>query len=170
MSHPSIKQLRKALEELCKEWTGRVASFVHPILTEDNEECDDDSISPVKFIVYDTGLVYHIKWPYLEVKFVLTYLPKLHLLILGEHSTVFTLLSFMDGLYIDGLTKADVLSLNAPIVVSVPLNRVINKLEDSRGGKLFVVEDYPVTYSFNNVGKMNVDKSSSTLEIKYLIN
>lgn len=164
----AVKQLRRSLEELCKEWTGHVASFIHP--TEAELESDGDTnVLPATFIVVDNGSTYHIKWSYVGVKFILTYSPKLHLLILGEHRVSLSLLAVMDGLYIDGLIKADLLSFNTPIVVSVPLNIPISKIEDWRGGNTFLVEGHPIEYSINNVGHLSRDKSRSTIDFKTLI-
>lgn len=164
--HSAVKQLRKGLEELCKEWTGYAATFTVPTLIEIDWDAE---LSPSTFTVCDTGVAYHVSWNYLSIKFILTYSPKLHLLILGEHRAVLTLLSVMDGIYIDGLTKADILSLDTPVVLSVPLNVSISKLEDWRGGTSFVIEGYPISYSFSNANKMTCDKSHSTLDIKTLI-
>lgn len=159
--HPSIKQLRKTVEELCLVWTGHRAVFVHP--TKEESEDEEWQEMPQTFTVFDTSNAYHIKWPYLEVKFVLTYQPKLHLLILGNHRNVMGLLANIDGLYIDGLTRADILSLETPVVMAVPLNSAINRIENGYGGVMFTFDGSSITYSFDNANKMSIDKRNGLI-------
>lgn len=190
-----IHQLRDVCSRMCNEQTGHAISFVrrshlefdpslektHPytfFVHEGKGEVDDD------FSLFESSKVYSIEWPYMEVKFVLSFGEKPHLLIIGQHEVALSLLSslpwekvddeYHSSFFIDGITEVDIIDLDRPIVMQTSVTHPLCNGKDGRGDKTFFIEgryyangydatscDYRVSFSR---GDPKIDKSNSTLD------